>query len=236
MKPSLLLSTLFIAVSIFSGCDSGTNSGPSLATVAPKAGSSYTYFSVELDSLGRQIPGSDRMYTDSVMETDLSYEGKTRVMRVTRFENDFDRGDAYYCFELNGDISAFIDFGGFFPFPSLWITYPVQSHQPKTYTVIDTTLIVGGQSMHITTKVTLSNEGISSMTIHDSTLMLTKIKVVGSNTITPDPENMSYSVIGYTYFAPSIGYVAQNHSDPYKIPDAPYQNGEDVKLVDYILP
>lgn len=236
MKIIRFLCGIVIALLLWSGCDSSTDSGPSLAIQMPKMGSSYTYQRVDLDSLGRQIPGSELTFTDSVIETGLSYKGKTRVMHLTRLENNYAVGDAYYSFEPNGDISAYIDYGGLLSLPSFWITYPVQSYQAKTYTLLDTTIVSGGTSTRMTAVATLSYAGISSMTIHDSTLMLVKIKIVGTQTITPDPQNMSYSVTADNYFAPSIGYVAQTHQDPYKIPGETFHRGEDIKLVDYLLP
>jgi hypothetical protein len=236
MKSSSLLCTLIIAVFVINGCDSGTDSGPSLITQPPKAGSTYTFHSVDIDSLGGQVLGSDRTFMDSVMETDLSYNGKNRVMKLTRIEDDFILGgEEYFNFEPNGDISEFVDFGSFLSFPSLWITFPIQSRQAKTYTIFDTTLIVGGTSTRLTSTITVSYAGMSTMTIHDSTLTLIKVKILSTNKAVPDPQQVSASAIAYFYFAPSIGYIAQSYQEPYKISDQPYHNGEDIRLVDYVL-
>jgi hypothetical protein len=234
IKSSLLLLATMILV--LSGCDSESGNGPgtSLTTQAPNAGSSYTYHYVSYDSTGTVDFEDTRI--DSVAETNISFNGKNRVMRIAHVDEfGFGSGQSYFNFEPNGDISEFIDFGPFTPIQPLWVSYPIQSRTAKTYTILDTTIMRNGVSTKATSIVTISHSGISSMQVGDSTLTLVRIKLHASNSIVSQVENTAYSAAAYYYFAPSIGYIAQIHEDPIHIPDFPAQGGSDQLLVSYRL-
>jgi hypothetical protein len=120
----------------------------------------------------------------------------------------------YFNFETNGDISEYQDFTDTPPLHSLWVTYPIQSQGTNSVTFIDTTIITGGISTHIVSKVTMSYEGVSSLPIYDSTLSIIKIKAIAKNIATSSVQNQIDSAIAHYYFAPSIGYIAKLRQEP----------------------
>ncbi len=211
------------------GCDSDSVTEPTttVKTSPPKAGSTFTFNQVRLDSLGRKISGSDVTHTDSVAETGISIYGKSNVMMTVVGSFGIKK---YYNFESNGDISEYVDYSDTPPLRSFWVTYPIQSIGAKTYTLIDTTVTVSGISSRITSKAIVSYEGSSRLPIYDSSLTMIKIKTVGVNTVTSSVQNRTDSLIAYYYFAPSIGYIAKYREEP-----SSFGDGLEQTLISFVL-
>lgn len=187
---------LFATILLHFGCVSEPR------TVQPKVGSTYTYVHVRYDSLGRKIAGSEVFNIDTVIATGQSLYGKTQVMSITPL-----RGSgylAYFNFEPNGDISQY------FQKSSVWLTFPIQSHTLKSCTFLDT---VYRGIVHSVSKADLSFEGLDTMFIHDSSLTVAKIKWFGIFKSTASYGSKIDTIIGYYYFAPSIGYIAKQRTE-----------------------
>lgn len=190
------------------GCDSDSaeNSSALPTTLPPMTGSVYIYGRVDLDPLGRIISGSESTYSDSVAETDMTLYGKMNVMRIVSSTS----GDRYFNFEANGDISEYQDFA---PFNPVWVTYPIQSKASQSIIIADTTILIAGQSTYFSSKINLTYEGISSMPIYDSSLVLAKTKVQAIINVVSPIQNQNDTINAYFYFSPSIGYIAKTEED-----------------------
>ncbi len=230
MKITFSLTLLLFSGIFIIGCDSDSGTSPttSLATRAPKVGSSFTFNQIRLDSLGKKVIASDVTQTDSVVEAMVSLYGKTNVAKIVGVPFGQLK---YFNYELNGDISEYIDYSDTPPLHSFWATYPIQSRATKLYTLIDTTVTVSGVTSHVVSTVSVSYEGISTLAIYDSTLTMIKIKTVGVNSVTSPVQNYSDSLTAYYYFAASIGYIAKQRQEPNS-----FGGGSEETLVSFRLP
>jgi hypothetical protein len=172
-----------------------------LITMPPKPGSTFTYVHVFYDSLNRRVEGN--IHVDTVMATGLSLYGKKNIMSVHSRIRSSGNTPAYYNFEPNGDISLY------FENIRLWLTYPIQSHSHRTYIFIDTI----SDNEHTVSKANISYEGISTMSLGDTSLAVTKIKWFGLFTFTNSVMNYTDTIIAYYYFAPSIGYLVKQRTE-----------------------
>lgn len=244
MKKAFVLSG-FLALAFFVGCayDPGANTLPG-KTVAPKAGSTFTFKNVQIDTLGKTIDSSAYTSRDSIMEIGTTYSGKTNVTHLS--STDLKTGvksDTYINYETNGDVSIFTGgggqsiFGGTFP---NWLTLTVQSHTTTTLKLIDTTIsfLLGGVSLpvHIVAIDTQKYVNNGTASVSGNTLPvinMSELIVATFNAILLSSSTTSITKIA---FAPSIGYITDQRSEPTKgIFGTRASNGSETTLISYTL-
>jgi hypothetical protein len=141
----------------------------------------------------------------------VSFGGKNKVMVVTQAGYAPGAWSQHFNFELTGDISEHMEIGG--PFSSSWLTYPVSTQGPRSVILADTSVIYSGELIHVTIKVDMTNEGVSSVKVGDTTLAVVKVKLVGTTSLTSPSANESQLTTAYYYYAPSIGYFAKQRQE-----------------------
>ncbi len=211
MKTYLVL-IITCVLFVVSGCDSGadTPEQPSYGgNVFPKMGSTYTYDYYMTDSNGNNIESSKQTQTATVISTDASYKGKTKVFQVE------DNGaNNYYTYETNGDVDVYLDQNAFGPlslvlgssFFSQWYMFPIASHI-KGLIVYDTTIIfqLQGSPLPIEIPILGRIDYVGEETIQVGSEVLTaqkcKLKVTANvsilGTITFEQEISLIPKIGY---------------------------------------
>jgi hypothetical protein len=198
-------------------------SGPG-RTVSPKAGSTFAFKNFQTDTLGKPIDSTITYTRDSVIETGITYAGKTNVTHFISVDAATGAvvtgSDTYYNYESNGDISINTGGAGISGFFGItlpaWSTYPVQSHTPSGFKFLDTTISVTGFPVPIPVKgfdsISYVNNGTYSAgsanipvfnSRHNTTIVLS---IIISQFTIPVTTHLS--------FAPSLGYDASEITDP----------------------
>jgi hypothetical protein len=157
-------------VSIISLTATGGTGGTGGSTV-PGPGSSFTFDTWQVDTLGVSSRHVDSIYT--IVTNSLSFQGKTNVIEVRGPSGDL----TYYHVESNGDVSTFVDLsgGGVAPIPlpvsSAWFTIPLGSKRTISNTLFDTTISVQGIPLPIDAKIVSvgSYVGSPSLTVAGKT-------------------------------------------------------------------
>jgi len=221
-KYLVLLSLLVLAFSV-TGCpNSGTNTNPPPtlgSTQQPKTGSTYTYTSITIDANGNPT-GSPHTLVDSVVQTGMSYSGKSNVTQVYETDVQGSYTVIYYNYESNGDIS--INFPNAAPLPP-WLTLSVHSSGVTVQTLSDTT--VGG--VRIVEGDSIINTGTFTYNINGTALAASKLKMVVFVQTTAGKTSSISQPPFYFAFAPLIGYFTELIITG--------SNGTDQKLVSYKL-
>jgi hypothetical protein len=122
MREYLLSLTALAVIGLFAaGCKSdSTSPAPPIHSVSPGVGSSFLYYALTIDSIGRVIVNMDTLYGDTVLATGISQYGKTNVTQYTPnflFQ--------YVNYETNGNLSYYVNPGA--GQTSQWITVPMDS-------------------------------------------------------------------------------------------------------------
>lgn len=101
----VLARTLLLGVFglIVAGCDSEPTDYPSEPGPlrVPKVGSTFTYRVLQMDSIGREVPGTDGSVTATILSNDASFDGRERLTLVAedsmRYYLEYDgTGDVFY--------------------------------------------------------------------------------------------------------------------------------------------
>jgi hypothetical protein len=145
------------------GCsDSDTTTGPGNnpnlgVGVAPKAGSWFRFTSIDLDSNGVPIVGSNGWEIDSIIQSGLTVFGKSNVVMIRSSTIGGGAGsEAYFCYESNGDVSMLIPEAT----DTTWKTVPFGSKIPRIthldsvifgepYSKDDTLLYLGTETLTV---------------------------------------------------------------------------------------
>ena len=224
------LPVLLLEITYFQGCpNNGTTiiSIPKIqlgSTQQPKVGSTFTFDSDSLDSNGIPTIGYASTPIDSVIQTGMSYSGKSNVMQVYETGFQGNSKDIYYNYESNGDIS--VNFPNAEPLP-LWLNLPIHSTGATVQTLVDS---MNG-NVHIVEGDSVVNVGIFNTTVNGKVLPTVEFKMTLFIQSTVAGVTSSSSVLTTFYsIAPSIGYFTEllmptNHSG----------NGSDQILISFKL-
>lgn len=239
---------VFVACCIGCGYKPDEPSGPG-KTIPAKAGSTYTFKNTPIDTTGVELTDSSYMTMDSVVETGITYTGKTNVTHLVT--TDLRTGlktDKYINYEANGDISFSVG-GGLgaafgLPFPD-WNTYTVQSHTTTSVQLFDTTIDLTALGLpaplHISGSDTLSYVNTGSVPVSSKSLPVFNMKLLGvfkgDMTIFVVIPVFATTSVTTLSFAPEIGYYAKQRTEPIKnLPlGFPAVQGSNVLLISYQL-
>jgi len=242
MKKLSLFSVIVIVFALQIGC--AYNPGPDYTpgkTIPPKAGSTFIFKSVQTDTLGVPIDSTIYYYKDSVAETGTLYQGKTNVTHFISIDtlHGF-TSDSYINYETNGDISTYV--GGFGGFGGVtlppWRTYPVQSHTTTGAKIADTSLTLPGIPLpvHFVGYDTMTFIGNGTYPVSGKIIPVFNAKEVLTITASALIISMNVNTVTHIEFAPSLGYIVSQITDPTKIPAfIPSQGGSRNTLTAYIL-
>lgn len=203
-------STILLLLAIGAlGCKNSTDPNtPLLATHAAGTGSSFTYQSWEVDTAtGQPVSGSTRTATYHVIASGISQQGKTNV---SQFVIDTDISHPLFVnYESNGDISVFVQSGGYPGDKNVWETIPIASKGSQSYTTFDS---VYSDGTRYTSADNFTYGGQETVTLAGHTFNAVKIAVTQS--LNPPP---SYGTSpGETiWFAPETGWIIKEDQPVY---------------------
>ncbi|MBL8000156.1 MAG: hypothetical protein JNL32_16155 [Candidatus Kapabacteria bacterium] len=140
---SMRILILISFVAVLTSCGSEDPSAP-ITFVQPKVGSTYTYDQYATDTLNALPIASSRDTTVATfIQVGKSMFGKTNVsMIITESRNGADT--SYMNYESNGDVSLSFDIG---TGQTEWISVPVSSRVPQTFSHTDT-VVDGGDTAY----------------------------------------------------------------------------------------
>lgn len=233
---------LFVVCCVGCAYNPGPNTLAPGKTIPAKAGSTYTFKNVQIDTNGHTIDSTAYFTRDSVDEVGITYFGKTNVTHLTTIDQRFGYSvsEQYINYETNGDISIYSGGAGGLGLgggnvPD-WITYCVQSHQLTSFKFADTTIDFNGVPLHLTAfdSVVFVNNG--TYHVGSTTLAVINMKqtatITGTVVVVP---LLTQTLVQHLSFAPSIGYYADQKTDPSKNPAGPSSQGNEVSLTSYTL-
>jgi hypothetical protein len=213
-------------------------------TIAPKAGSTYTFKNTTIDTNGVTIESSAYFTTDSVVETGISYMGKSNVTHVvTTNLSSGVQSDSYLNFEPNGDVSFYSGGGAGFGFgggsiPD-WTLFGAQSHTVTHFNIADTSvdLLGNGTLIHIVIADSIFYVDNGTFSIMGKNLAVINMNQVVNFTGSIVIPLFSSRQISHFAMAPSIGYYADQRTDPGKspIPGGQMSQGSESILTSYTL-
>lgn len=215
------ISFLLLAVVLIScGDDSDPVNTQTDTFIQPKEGSFFKFDDYDIDTLkSERIPGSTDTTTDTFAKTGMTYMGKTNVsMIITTDKNSTDT--FYINYEPNNDITSLQKSG---LNTDKWVTYPITSKAPFSLVLSDTTYphYQTGEPVHSTTTMKITFEGRETISYKGQSVAVVKMKTLFTITSITPSESEVYEVPGFSYFAPSFGYVVKRET-----PVRTYQNGE----------
>jgi hypothetical protein len=237
---------LFFVIAVFVFCCVGCsyNPGPNSTgpgkTIPAKPGSTYTFKHVGTDTTGKPIDSTAYYSRDSVVATGLDTLGKTNVTHFVTVDTlyGFPYNNTYINFEPDGDISLYSTTGGLggVTLPN-WRTYPMQSHSTIGMKIGDTTVIFPGIPLPIPIKVF-----DSIFYVNNSTYSVGNIPVFNSKDVLTINATVLFAPVIFVTtrhisFAPSLGYIISDITDPTKSPIGaiPSFPGREMTLVSYTL-
>lgn len=233
MKKYLPILT-FAIILISCSDDSSPNNTQTDTFIQPKEGSFFKFDEYDIDTLkSERIPESTDTVTETIVKTGMTYNGKTNVSMV--ISTDKNSTDTFYIsYQSNNDINT-IQKSGFNT--EKWLTLPVASKTPFSAILSDTTYPHNqtGEPVHSIVSIKITYEGRETMTYKGQSFPVIKMKTILTFSSSSGSESEVDEVPGYSYFAPSLGYVLKRET-----PVRTYQNGEREigsvsNLVDYLL-
>jgi len=235
MKHILLLFPFLVLFASCSKDDPITPNPPVTTYVKVKTGSSFTYEKYDTDSTGAKIAGTTQTIIETILKTDMTWNGKSGVFMVAN--NDPVEPDTmYYAYESNDDVSLemnLTDLG----LPPLWVKIPVASGNPEVSVVSATTEISPGIIAEVSDSITVSLVGSESMTIKGNAIAVRKMKMnMSVRAMAGGITLYGMTVVMYVYYAPSLGFYAKTEYPA--IRDAAsggWSNGSIQTLMDYVL-
>ena len=232
MKHLLLPITLLPFLASCSKDDPVTPNPPSTTYVKVIAGSSFTYEKYETDSTGAKVAGTSETITETVLQTDMTRNGKSGVFMVVN--NDPTGPDtSYFAYESNNDISLELSFSQS-ELPPLWVKMPVASGGSVLSSNSVTVEHTPGFVSVLTDSVTVSQVGSQNITVKGSSIATTKMKMSMRLTAT-GAIKYSFTVDTYVYYAPSLGYYVKMESAARPDPAGGWIHGNAQVLTDYTL-
>lgn len=201
-RTAITRSCFFIFALHYVGCSNSGGSDGNLNlsfTHAPKVGSTFTFNNIPVDTNGVASNDPPFISKDSVVETGITFEGKSNVMHILEVTPYLK--ESYINFESNGDISIY---DADFHYTAGWITYPVQTQKTIVLKPFDTTISWGG--FRYTTSDTIEFIGMTNWGIDFQVLSCAKVIASFNEVITDQRGVTNNNNQNYFLFAPSIGY------------------------------
>jgi hypothetical protein len=169
----------------------------------PKTGSTFTFDQYYIDTTtGQPIANTRDTTTETIVQTGLTYLGKTNVSKVVAAtKHGIDT--SYLCFEPNGDISinsAYL---------KKWITMPTGSKSSMTMTM-DT--IFGSSKIELKMVSTTSFIGDETLTMMGRSVSVTKLKQSSDITMINSGTQSTSNMTMFFYYAPSLGFITKSET------------------------
>jgi hypothetical protein len=197
--PKLVLLPLLLLAAC--GDDSVTSNEPG-ATIAPKAGSSYTFMKVRTDSNSVKVPGWDTTYSQSVVSTGNSFRGKSNLVMFHE-----DSTDIFVSYESNGDYSMLPKTDDT---TVAWITYPAGSRTRFTLPSVDTTVENPfGGTWQISSSGSIVHGGTATITVPAGTFRTHRLVQTSVFSLGSGASKLTTTSSDTIYYAPSIGWVVK---------------------------
>lgn len=203
---SLMIAIALVIVS----CSSDDPVSPQPTADQPKAGSTFSYERYSTNpTTGEPISSTKLRYTATIMQTGLTFLGKTNVSML-RTEGIGEVTDGYIYYEPNGDFSVAALYNNV---PSGWVTWPVVSHSKTENVIADTTFSAGGVSISNKVTATTIYVGTETMVIGGTNVNVVKMVQTLESVITSSGVSQTISLSQDGYFAPTIGLFAKTFND-----------------------
>jgi len=169
----------------------------------PKAGSTFTYDQYYIDTTsGTPIAATRDTTTETIVQTGMSYLGKTNVSKVlTTTKHGIDT--SYINYESNGDFS--ISAAAL----RKWFTMPCGSKSTST-TTTDTTMTYGSVSIKLKMVLTTSFASKETLSVKGHSMDVLKLKQYSVNTMTNSGSESTTIMDMSVYYSPSLGIIIKD--------------------------
>ncbi len=194
---------------VFTGCSDDDPSNPGSESVTKAGvGSEFVYNEYETEN-DAKVDGTDQTVTMTVMEKDLTYQGKSEVYRWSEVYDGGDESTLYIRYESNNDVSLYFDEEEI-PFGDpLWLKLPFGSRTEQNLTLIDTVAendLGGFDTIRLKVKTTYVGE--ETVQYKGSALKVWVAKITISGIIPfPFVGQIQFNAESVMKFAPSLGFV-----------------------------
>ncbi len=195
---------LFVAAAlVIASCSNTTEPTPEAPSMkVPGVGSTFTFDAYDTDDKDAKIPGTDSAFTESVVASNVSYEGKTGVWAVVGETSD----TTFYCYDTNKDLLI----GGGAAADELlgdlkWLRLPITTGSALTDTVMSTQDF-NGIPVELVVVITRNRVGDDQATVGTESIKTVKLTMNINITIKALGQVVDQSATSSTlWYAPSLG-------------------------------
>lgn len=195
---------LFLAAAlVIASCSNTTDPTPEAPSMkVPGVGSTFTFDAYGTDDKDAKIPGTDSAFTESVVATNLSYEGKTGVWAVVSESSD----TTFFCYDTNKDLLGYIGGGNDPLFGGLkWLRLPITTGSAITDTVVSTQDF-NGIPVELVAVITRNRVGDDQATVGTESIKTIKLALNYNLTVKALGQVVDQSTMSSTlWYAPSLG-------------------------------
>ncbi|MFN4986258.1 MAG: hypothetical protein ACK45E_03115 [Ignavibacteria bacterium] len=196
-----IILSLAVALIVSSCSDSSSPDSTPVSYKVPGTGSTFTYNTYDTDEQGTRKPGSERERIESVIASNITFEGESGIWVVQGADTAYYRIDQYNDVQMRvgGMQDAF--------FNTAWIRLPYSSGVPSSTFVSDKTTKFGVVYQTIKT-ITAERMTQQSFPINGAAVNAYEFKIVYSIVVKGNESiETDVQAVTYVWFAPSLGTV-----------------------------
>lgn len=194
---------LFLAAAlVIASCSNTTDPTPEAPTMkVPGVGSTFTFDAYVTDDKDAKIPGTDSAFTESVVASNVSYEGKTGVWAVVGESSD----TTFYCYDTNKDLLISGGATDGLLGDLKWLRLPITTGSTLTDTVVSTQDF-NGFPVELVVVITRNRVGDDQATVGTESIKTVKLAMNINITIKALGQVVDQSAMTSTlWYAPSLG-------------------------------
>ncbi len=197
---------LMLAVMVAACSQSTSPSGTTATYIQTKSGSTFTFDEYATDTTtGLPVPGTRDTAVQTVLQTGMTYMGKTNVTKIHEISPSVD-DTIYINYETNHDVSVFEATA--LDTEPVWNALPTGSKSSNSITS-DTTVSVFGVPVETKISQTIAYLDNETMTVNGNSIGVSKLSETVSFTTISAGTSSTQSSLGYFYYAPSLGFIAR---------------------------
>jgi len=192
-----LLATSLLVIS----CTKDNTTTPEPAPLkTPGVGSTFSYAGYAIDITGSKIPDTDNQHTETVVASNISFQGKTGVWAIDNGSSD----TLMYCLDRNNDLLMYVDESDGMAFNN-WVRLPISTGTTFTDSATSTE-DYQGVPVQILTRFTSMLKGEESVTVGSESIRAVKILFTVSGRASIAGQTISdIELVTTLWYAPSLG-------------------------------
>lgn len=181
-------------------------SGPTTATT-PKAGSSFTFETVQTDtSTGAPIESTRRESSSTIAATGVSYMGRTNCVKFTSEDNGTTT-EGYINYPSSGDMELLHPTSTPGGLRYTWATVPVKTKGTTTTILYDSTIAIATFIYHNRMTAIYEHVGTETITVPAGTFEVDRIKQTSQIYFNINGAESTQELSGYLYYSHTLGFV-----------------------------